>query len=144
MNPFTYGEKDWLEAFDTAEEFEFDEINSEENGGELARLVAELYTLDSVGNDAGKLHTALHVASAHLGEFDQKFLERVLSSYDGQTVDELEQVARDHIKETWLGFPADTVGDMEKFAVTYALGAHLRWAKDSAGGTLYVFDTNKW
>ncbi|MFE4335392.1 hypothetical protein ACFRQM_40105 [Streptomyces sp. NPDC056831] len=62
-NPYTYGTQQWREAFEAAEGAEWDEIDASEHGGELARVVAELYTADLVGKDEGRLYAAVTVAA---------------------------------------------------------------------------------
>ncbi|MCX5103474.1 hypothetical protein [Streptomyces sp. NBC_00439] len=143
-NPYTYATQQWREAFEAAEGAEWDEIDASEHGGEVARLVAVLYTTDLVDKDEGRLYAAITVAGDEADVFNQEFLEKVLNSYRGESEDNLNKVATDYIEETWPGFPIEAITSLEEFANKYAIRETEACAPDQHGGTLHYFDTNKW
>ncbi|MFD4949556.1 hypothetical protein ACFWNT_45520 [Streptomyces sp. NPDC058409] len=141
-NPYTYGTQQWREAFEAAEGAEW--IDASEQGGELARVVTELYTADLVGKGQGRLYAAITVAGDQADVFNQEFLEKVLNSYRGESESDLDKVATDYIEENWPGFPLQAIPSLEDFANEYAIRENGACAPDQPGGTLHYFDTNKW
>lgn len=145
LNGLEISSENWRDAFYTAEENEFDEVDSRENGGgELAAVVASLYTHEKVGQDEGILHAAIDALYATRSAWTPEFLERVLDSYDGESEDDLEKVATDYIEEQWPGFPVNTIKDLKAFATTYAIPESRVFGRVQPGGTLHYFDKNKW
>ncbi|MFJ5725815.1 hypothetical protein [Streptomyces sp. NPDC093149] len=141
-NPYTYGTQQWREAIEAAESADWDKIDASEQGGELARVVAELYRNDNVDQDEGLLHAAITIAGRESDIFNQEFLEKVVASYTGNAENNPEKVAMDHIQENWPGFPTEAV-DLVSFADEYVFGENELFAEDGAG-TLRCFDKNKW
>ncbi|MFE5853157.1 hypothetical protein ACFQ61_08045 [Streptomyces sp. NPDC056500] len=153
MNTEMHSGTAWQTAFGVAEESSWDETDARElgylnylpNGGELAAVLAGLYTEDVVGQDEGRLWAAIQVACTERPEFDQEFLLRVLGSHMRESVDNLEDIAISFINKRWPDFPVCTVSDLPAFARTHAFDDHEAGAPDQpGGGTLHYFDRTKW
>lgn len=142
MSELNYGGDDWREALNQAEDALFCEIDSRENGGELAGVVSELRN-DEAGNDEGLMFAAITVAEKLRPEFDRTFLTRVIKAYDEETSEDLEERAAGFILGRWPDFPIEYTRNLEAFAVEYALKGNERAADDGDDGLPFVFDVSE-
>lgn len=133
MTELTYTEEDWREAYNRAEEKEFDVLDSREQGGELAGVVAELHE-DEASNDEGLLFAAVTVAGSLAEEYSRDFLSRVIKSWDEPAERGLADRAYGYILGRWPDFPIEDVNDLTCFGAKHALQAHERVADDGASG----------
>ncbi|MEV7870166.1 hypothetical protein AB0P17_29665 [Streptomyces sp. NPDC088124] len=137
-----YSAEDWREAFNSADDAGFCEIDSRETGGELAGVISELRA-DEAGNDEGLVFAAITVAEKLRPEFGRDFLAYVIRAYDEETTGRLEERAIGFILGRWPGFPIEYTYMLEQFAVTYALRPEERAADDGSGGPAYVFNVSE-
>jgi len=138
-----YSGTQWHDALDDATTHEFCEIDSRERAGELAGVVAEMYTEDEIRGDEGKFYAAITVAAGLAEEFDREFLTRVLLGNTQELEDSMEKRAIKYIEEKWPGFPVREVRYLSGFAMRHALKDHERSAYDGGSVLMYVFDVSE-
>jgi hypothetical protein len=142
MSTLKFSAADWREAYDRAEEKEFDVIDSREQRGELAGVVAELREEEG-GNDESLVLAAITVAGGLAEEYDRDFLARVIQSWDEEAEKGMADRARGYILARWPDFPIEDIDDLERFGAKHAVQAHERVGHDDEYGCWFLFDVSK-
>ncbi|MFE7114931.1 hypothetical protein ACFU99_05835 [Streptomyces sp. NPDC057654] len=138
MTELTYSGDEWREAYDRAEEYEFDTIDSREQGGELPGVVAELCE-DETGHDEGLLYAAITVASDLAESYTRSFLLSVIRRWDEQAEIGVPDRVLGYVAGHRLDSPVDGVADLTAI-VGDTLQAHERLAHDGASGCWFLFN----
>lgn len=136
-----YSAEEWVEAYNRANDHEFDEIDSVEQGGVLVGVVAELRN-DEAELDENMLWAAIDMAGKLAPEYDRSFLVRVMQAYDEPGSDALEDRAVRYISKRWPEFPVTHVKNLAQFAVEFALEPHERSVYEEITGLHYVFNVS--
>ncbi|MFC4498462.1 MULTISPECIES: hypothetical protein [Streptomyces] len=143
MTELTYTKADWREALERAAELSFCEIDSAEQGGYLAGVVASLYE-DEADKDDDRLYAAITVAGGLAVEFGPEFLTTVLRGHDDNSGKGLKERAKAYVEQQWPDFPFEEIGHPDGFAARHTLKPHERWASSEEGddGYVYVFNVS--
>ncbi|MBD0670051.1 hypothetical protein [Streptomyces sp. CBMA156] len=148
-NCVEYPAQFWREALEVAEEFEFDEVDSREQGGLyglLAEWLSELYTHDTIERDRDRLAAVIDVLEQE-GEtaFPATRFEQVMESYGGENVSDYKVIGREWIEADCPEDISPTkVSDWKRFCTDNVFREGEVWVENKDSGTFHFFDKHKW
>lgn len=154
MNDVLYTAEEWRNALETAENNEFDPVDSEEDGGPLALWLCDQHT--EIKDDP-KWRTELPewvlssvitvLEDADFKSFSTETFTSVRDSYCGSTSSDFGELVREYVEDEKgfdLPFPGNpSEEDFEKWYMNY-VRRDGEVCADSGFGHLFWFQKNNW